>query len=275
MFRIGLPFLLPLLLAFQTTPMLVSDSSVNIVSTVSRVDLKSGRIAGENADYYLDIPTMWSGYLIADREKLVNSLTPLEELNFYFMPSDSRTRPALFLSMNIYSKFHYTPEAGYRELLETTKYIFTVYFPETDSLTNKTDIAIYDNMRAAASDDQYLIGLIRLDSDDEKVYDNTIWVNGKQLNTRAVTESNVTYLPIRDVCEHLGYDVGWLADQEAVTLSRGETYEILVKGDINANHGFSLVFIDDRAYISSLYFISVLKLNVEIDERMNVMLNET
>ena len=272
MLRTSFSLLFTMLLSFHAVSYV--SAAVNIVSSVSRIDLKGGRIAGENADYYLDIPTMWSGYLIADRERFVNTVTPLEKLNFYYMPSDNKSKPALFLSMNIYGKFNYAPEPSHRKLLETNNYVFTVCLPKENSLSSKTDIAIFDNMRAAASDDQYLAGLIRLNKNDEKYFDNTIWVNGKQLNTKAITDSNITYLPIRDACEHLGYSVGWLPKQNAVTLSRGDTYEILLKNDINANHGFTLMFKNNITFISSLYFISVLKINVEIDERMNVTLNE-
>ena len=273
MLRMSLSILLAMLLSFHYTAF--AADSVNIVSSVSRLDLKSGRVSGENADYYLDIPTMWSCYLTSDREKFTNTITPLERLNFYFTPSDSGAKPALFLSLGVYSKYHFKLENGYRKLVETDKYIFSVYMPAKNTLTNKTDIAIYDNMRETASDDQYLIGLIHLDKGDQKLYDNTIWVNGKQLNAKAVTDGNITYLPIRGVCENLGYKVGWLPDEQAVTLSRGNTYEILQKNDINVNHGFRMVFENGSAYISSLYFISVLRINVEIDERMNVTLNES
>ena len=267
------PLLLLSMLLFGQVSSLMSES-VTIVSTVSRLDLNSGRIIGEKADYYMDIPTMWSGYLTADREKTIRSLQPLEKLNFYFMPSDNTSKPKQFLCINIYSKFHYTLEPNHRKLLESNKYVFTVSFPEEGSLKNKTDIAIFNNMRATASDDQYLIELIRLPKGDEKLYSNTIWVNGKQLNTKAIPDANLIYLPIREICEHLGYTVGWLADQNAVTLRRGDTYFKLLKNDINANRGFTLVFNNNKTFISSLYFITVLKLNVEIDERMNVMLNE-
>ena len=249
-------------------------SQITIISSVSRLDLKSGRISGEKSDFYMDIPAIWPDYLTADRERITNGLYPLEKLNFYFIPSDSQSKSPLFLSMNIYSKFHYSPAPNHHKLLETNKYIFTVYLPKENSLKNKTDITRFNNMRSTA-DDQFLIGLIHLHMDDEKLYKNTIWVNGKQLNTKAITDSNVTYLPIRDVCEQLGYSVGWLSDQKAITLRRNNTYEILLVNNINANHGFSLTFSNERAFISSLYFISVLKLNVEIDEQMNVMLNES
>ena len=273
MLKIGPLLLLTMLLIGQANS--YTTESVNIVSSVSRLDLKSGRIAGEKADYYLDIPTTWALYLVADREKAIRSLQPLEKLNFYFIPSDNTTKPKLFLCMYIYNKFQYTLEPNHRKLLETTKYVFTVSYPDEGILKSKTDIAIFNNMRETASDDSYLIGLIRLFKGDEKLYNNTIWVNGKQLNTKAIPDGNVIYLPIRDVCEQLGYRVGWLADQNAVTLRRGDIYQVLLKYDINANRGFTLVFNNNKAYISSLYFISVLKLNVEIDERINVMLNES
>ena len=272
MLRMSISVLLALLLSFNCTA--YASDSVNIVSSVSRLDLKSGRVSGENADYYLDIPTMWSCYLTSDREKFTNTVIPLERLNFYFTPSVGGAMPALFLSLGVYSKYHFKLENGYRKLVETEKYVFSAYFPDTNTLTNKTDIAIYSNMKAEA-DDQYLIGLIHLDKGDEKLYDNTIWVNGRQLNAKAVTDSNITYLPIRAVCEQLGYRVGWLAKEQVVTLSRGNTYEILRKNDINTNHGFRMVFEGGSAFISSLYFISVLKINVEIDERLNVTLNES
>jgi hypothetical protein len=199
----------------------------------------------------------------------------MERLNFYFIPSDIRTRQTLFLSINIYSKYHYRLEPEHRRLLETTRYIFTVHLSNGSTLRNETDIAIFNTMRTTASNDQYLINLIRLYRDDEKLFDNTIWVNGRQLNTKAITDRNVTYLPIREVCENLGYRVGWLSEQNAVTLRRGNSYELLLKNDINVNRGFTLLFHNNTTYISSLYFLTVLKLNVEIDERKNVILNES
>ncbi|MDR1559949.1 MAG: copper amine oxidase N-terminal domain-containing protein [Clostridiales bacterium] len=262
------------MLALLLTGKNVMSESVNIVSSVSRLDLNSGRVLGEKADYFLDIPTMWSGYLSGDRELITNSQRPLEKLNFYYMPSVGPSKPALFLSVNIYSIYHYNLEPGHKKLVETNRYVFTVYFPPENTLTNKTDIAIYNSMKADATD-EYLTELIRLSPGDEKLYDDTIWVNGIQLDIKAITDGSVTYLPLRAVCERLGYSVGWLPEEEAVTMRRGDVYEILLKDDINANLGFSLVFNKNITYISSLYFISVLKLNVEIDERKNVTLNES
>ena len=272
MYKFGLLFLAAIFHTVHTGS--YTPRSITISGTVTRLDLSSGRISGEKADYFLDIPTLWSSYLTADREKLTSNLQPLEKLNFYFMPSDNNSKPALFLSMNIYNKHQYSQAPNHRKLLETERYIFTVYLPDRNSLESTSDIAVFNNMRSIASDDQYLIELILLCKGDEKLYNNTIWVNGKQLKTKAFTEGNVTYLPIRDVCELLGYKVGWLSDQQAITLRRGSDYEILLINDMNANKGFSIVFNNDNAFISSLYFISALKLNVEIDHRMNVMLNE-
>ena len=253
---------------------LIFLTSITIVCPVSRMDLKSSRITGVQADYCMDIPTMWSGYLTADREKIVTSSQPLESLNFYFMPLDN-SEPELFLSLNIYSKHRYKLEPNHRRLIETNDYIFTVYISDGGSLSNTTDIAIFNKMQETASDDQYLVSLIRLTKNDQKLFDKTIWVNGKQLNTKAITDSNVTYLPIREVCEALGYRVGWLPDSQGISLARDKTYEVLIKNDINVNNGFSVVVNNNKAYISSLYFLSVLKLNVEIDERKNVILTES
>ncbi|MDR3239514.1 MAG: copper amine oxidase N-terminal domain-containing protein [Clostridiales bacterium] len=267
-----------LLLLALTCQMVLSLSAVSgrgaVVSSVYRLDLSGGRIAGEKADYYLDVPTMWQGYLIADREKIVNRDTPLERLNFYYQPIDKNARPAPFLTLEIYDKSRYTPRTDFRKLLETEWYIFTVWIGDGETLNNPTDIAIFNVLAGNASDDPYLMGFIRLFPGDQKLYENTIWVNGGQLHAKAMADGNVTYLPIRDVCEQLGYKVGWIEKQKAVTLVKNDFYAILILNNLAANEGYNLVIERGCSYVSSLYFITKLKLGVEIDRRGNVLLYE-
>jgi hypothetical protein len=273
MLRIGLPLLF-LAALFATHPYTDVMALNTVISSVSRLDLSSGRISGEKADYYLDVPTMWSGYLIADREKITNGSRPLEKLNFYYEPMDGITKPVPFLDLSVYDKNNYSLPSGQHELLETKDYIFTVWIAPDNTLTNKTDHAIFNILLQNATDDQYLISLIRLSPGDEKLYNDTIWVNGTQLNVKAITDSNIHYLPIREVCETLGYKVGWIPESNAITLSRGDYYRVLIINNISADSGFSIKLNNNRSYISSLFFISQLSLNVEIDERANVTLNE-
>jgi hypothetical protein len=268
MLRLGL--ILTVLLSAQVTA-----TRSMVISSVSRLDLSSGRIMGEHAGYYLEVPTMWSGYMIADRERVANGMNPLEKITFYYKPVNNTVKPLPIVSFNIYSKYHYNLEPGYRKLFESEKYIFTAWGAGKTELTNPTDAAIYSVLIKGVADDQNLAGLFRLEGDGRKLYNNTIWVNGRQLNTKAIVDGNVTYLPIRDVCETLGYKVGWVSESNAVTLARADNfYEVLLYNNIDANNGYHIRVENDKSFISSLYFLSDLNLDVEIDERFNVLINE-
>jgi hypothetical protein len=245
-----------------------------VISSVSRLDLSSGRISGQRAMYHLELPSTWVGYMIADREKIANGEEPLDKLNFYYKPMNRIDKPVPVLTLNVYSIYGFTLDEGQRLLLETNKYCFTVWTAENDPLPNKTDQAIYSELLKNAKDDQYLIGLIRLSAGDKKVYRNTIWVNGKQLKVKSISEGNSTYLPIRETCEQLGYAIGWDEAKRAVTIKRDEYSQTLMAEGNSAKSGFNILIKNDRSFISYLYFIYYMGLNVEIDESSNVLVNE-
>jgi hypothetical protein len=246
-----------------------------VISSVSRLDISSGRISGQRALYHMELPGTWVGYMIADREKIANGEEPLDKLNFYYKPMSKIDKPAPVLALNVHSKFGFSLEEGHRVLLESDKYFFTVWTAPADTaLPTKTDQAIYNELLKNAKDDQYMIGLIRLAPGDAKVYRNTIWVNGRQLKVKSITQGNATYLPIRETCETLGYEIGWDNARRAVAIKRGDYSQTLMAEGGSAKGGFNILIHNDRSFISSLYFIYYLGLNVEIDERVNVLVNE-
>jgi hypothetical protein len=212
--------------------------------------------------------------MIADREKIANGEEPLDKLIFYYKPMSKIDKPAPVLELNVHSKFGFEMEEGHRLLLESSRYYFTVWTPAGETLPTKTDQAIYNELLKNAKDDQYMIALLRLAPGDSKVYRNTIWVNGKMLKIKSITQGNVTYLPIRETCELLGYKIGWDGARRAVTISRGDYSQTLMAEGSPAKGGFNILIHNDRSFISSLYFIYYLSLNVEIDEVDNVMVNE-
>jgi hypothetical protein len=251
-----------------------ANSNANsIVSSISRVDLSSGRIAGEKAEFFLDIPTMWQGYLTADREKTMNE-NPLERLCFSYPTIDKNAKPIPFLVLEVYDKARYTLAPGFRKLLESDHYVFTVRIEDGAALTNPTDKAIFGVLASNASDDRYLISLLRLKLGEEKIYSDTIWVNGRQLNEKALTDGELSYLPLRGVCEALRYEVQWNAELNAVTLRKGVFFDILFLNDVVACGGYVVFLNEQKCYIPALYFITRLNLNLEIDERGTVFLNE-
>ncbi|MDR1538975.1 MAG: copper amine oxidase N-terminal domain-containing protein [Clostridiales bacterium] len=247
-----------------------------VVSSVSRLDLSGARITGEKAMYSLELPSVWTGGLmIADREKIANGQRPLDKLIFYYQPMNKIEKPVPVFTLCAYSKVDFKLESGFRILLETERYIFTIWTSDLEPLPKATDEAIYRSFLKSAKDDQYMTGLIRLASGDSKVYRNNIWVNGRLLKVKSiVSDSNVTYLPIRDICESLGYNIGWIANQKAITIARGNFYQALLADNNKVNNGYNILMENDKSFISSHFFTYYLGLNVEIDDRSNVLVNE-
>ncbi|MCL2351935.1 MAG: copper amine oxidase N-terminal domain-containing protein [Firmicutes bacterium] len=241
-----------------------------VVSSATRLDLRHGSISGEKAFYSMDIPELWRAYLLADRVKSAQTDGSIEKLIFYYRPQDDLTKPIPVLCITVYGKDKYTSAPEFSVFLETHKYYFAYRCTEEMELQNEVDQAIVNQILTKAEDDIFLSSLIWPSSDDEKVFTNTLWVNGMQLHAYPYKQSNVTLLPIRDVCEALGYSVGWIADRRAVTVAKPGEYYLLLADNPNVNDGYPIVIKNDKSYISSLYFATHMKVNIQVDERSNV-----
>ncbi|MCL2462369.1 MAG: copper amine oxidase N-terminal domain-containing protein [Defluviitaleaceae bacterium] len=242
----------------------------SIISSVTRLDLKQGTISGDKAYYVMTIPDLWQTYLVADREKPAQNGSPLEKLTFYYQPQDNMTKPVTLLNIAVYDKHNYASDNGYAVFLETERYYFTYSCPSAEKLPTAADQAIFDQIVAKASDDMYLSALITLPSDDDKIFTETIWVNGSEIRAQPLIKNGAIYLPVRAVCEALGYKVGWKDANRAISLSNMSGPIYLFADHPDLNHGYAVIMQDDRAYVSTLYFMTQLNLNVRVDERENV-----
>jgi hypothetical protein len=254
-----------------------ANANPRVIASITKLDLGSGRISGEKAKYYLDLPNMWVGYMTADMERVTNNSMPLERVRFYYKPMAKGARRIPIVTVTVYSRSNYSLETGHKKLFESKENVFSAWVANkaTDKkIKNETDMRLFNTLVDYAEEDHNLCGMFRLEDGDSKMYSSTIWVNGWQINTKSISEGSITYLPLRSVCETLGYNVGWLDSQNAVTLKRGGFYAVLVLNNLSVSKGHKILLADGVAYISSLYFISQLKLNVEIDERGNVLLYE-
>ena len=233
----------------------------------------------------MDIPELWQGHLLADREKPSKTDGPVEKLAFYYLPQDNLTKPVPVLHINVYDKERdrerqFTPEPNFDVFLETRRYNFAFMYDSEASaaLTDKVDQAIVRQIAARASDDIFLAGLIWPASDDEKIFTNTLWVYGERLRAKPFKQKNVTYLPIRKVCEALGYKVGWLEDDRAISIYKAKTDEYFFllldnpKNNPAISYGYQITILNDSAYISTLFFTTHLRVNIRVDERSNVFI---
>ncbi len=241
------------------------------VASVTRLELSDGIIYGHGADYAMQIPPLWQGYLICEREN-TSSAKPLDKLFFYYVPTDKKTKPMLALTMSVFDKYDAAPPEGFRLICESKRYSFFVEIAKDNKLTDMTDNAIFNVITVNASDDRFLSGLIVLSQNDTRIYRDRIFTDGKQLNTQVYKNGNSVYLPLRDVCLALGFRINWLADKRAISVAKGEQYVLLFTDKQRLNGGIEVVMHEGKAYVPALFFVSKLKQDAEIDEYGNVFI---
>ncbi len=241
------------------------------IPSVKTIDITSGYIPGEKAQFWLTIPRSWQGLISVDREKLDFSETGIEKLIFYYMPENKIYRPAAFMEFYVLDKRMW-PNTQLKKIAETQKYIFAVQTFE-NTFTAATDIALFDYLLNQVSDDDLLIGLIGLPQDQRFLKSNTITVNGIMLKSKVYRDTGIVYAPVREVCEILGYSVGWLEKEQAVTISGHDKYFLMLTKNMELYQNYNVMNFSGKAYASLMFFVQ-LGLNVEVDEDYNVVLKE-
>jgi hypothetical protein len=113
--------------------------------------------------------------------------------------------------------------------------------------------------------------LIKLSPYQQNLFDSTVFINGEPLSDKAVVIDNVTYVPLRAVFEKMGYLVFWNVPRNRIEITKGNYRDafVITNGKCLGN-GFKIILINDRAYISTVYFLRYLDKDVEIDEANNV-----
>lgn len=249
-------------------------ASNSIVSSSKTIDLSSNMIKAETCDFSMSIPSEWKEYLRAYHEYLPLNSRMMEKIEFYFFPVDKSAKPVRLLSINIYDKRFWTENSNKWELLfESENYVFTIYpvekVPDSDL---KVDKIIYSYYEEKFTDINYLRSLMTF-PEKENVIENCVIIDSVVLNN-AVTynNKNVAYIPVRLSCEAMGYAVSWDQGKKSITIAKDDFEFILaVSGPQKSYNTFLL---DGSYYVSAFFFMNVLGVGIEIDERGNVYINK-
>ncbi len=254
-------------LAFFAQPVYASS-----ISSVTRLNLSRGSINGEKVDYTMYLPTFWTSYLMADRAKMTSTTGPLEKITFYYVPQETGAKPVFLMNFYVYEKRNYKDGNGTVRLLETEDFIFANDVSSA-TLKSQTDQALFNRFYQEASDAEYVASFIKPPADQKIIYKNTITVNNQRLKNATVTRDGGTvYLPIREVCERLGYKVGYLPAQNAVSVSKGSFYHLLLPE--GAKGSYKVKYINGKAHAPTIFYIQILNVNLEIDENYNVTITD-
>ncbi|MDR1533097.1 MAG: copper amine oxidase N-terminal domain-containing protein [Clostridiales bacterium] len=251
------------------------------VSTATRVDMSENRIVCESNNFHINLTSLWSNYLSAERESVDGATeagTPevLEKINFYYEPQDKLLKPAYLISILIYDKSSRN-DITQRKILETTDYIIAADTTEENPFTNPTDMGLFDRFLKEANDDAFVANMIKIPfpiSQTQSIY-NSVFVNGSKVRGETFTGVNgVVYIPVRAPAEALGYQIDWLPSERVVFVSGFGTFYVFSADGKIPNPDYITFMLNGVAYVPTLFFASVLKANVEIDERKNVFIDK-
>ncbi len=248
-------------------------TSYNTISTVTRLNLTKGRVNGEKVDYILYLPSLWANSLTAEREKVNDKGPIIEKIIFYYIPEEKNVKPVFFMNFYLYDKRMFKETNNIIKLLETDDYVFAIEGSSQNNLTNKTDNAIYERLLVELTDSEYIANFFRLPSNQRIIVSNTVSVNGKKLKGRSVNLDGTVYVPIREVCEELGYKINWLENDEAVSIAKNNFYYLLFLNPPSYYPNYKVTVINGKAYAPTIFYVQRLNVNIEIDENYCVYFN--
>jgi len=250
--------------------------ATHTIISVIRIDASSGRVTGEGAEYTFVMPESWqTGSVTVNREKPNSSSAFLDKLTFLYIPNDRISISTVFATLYVCENKPNLQPPGSRKLLETDKYVFMFDSPSRNNFSEPADRRAFGQLITSAANDTMMANQIEVPQSQRRIPINTITVNGRLMRNKAVRNTVGTiYIPIRETCNALGYSVSWNAASREITIyssARRHGATISLSGAFRQN--YSTIIIDDRAYVTSVFFMSVLNANIDVDGRNNVVIS--
>jgi len=239
-------------------------------SYVMGLDLSEGRIVGDKVEYTMEIPEDWVGFILVEREELSPGTRILEMLNFYWQP---RNQPLIFLaSIYIYETKYSMDFASYKRILETNEYDFRMYVSATEmEFLSTVDKIVYNHFIEQFGDMNLILELFSFPEGRGPVVKERIFVNGDEIEGSVVYGNGAAYVPLRAVCEALGYTVVWYGSDQSIYMEKnGFDFTLYTEDKVN----YGAVRIENAYFVPAVFFIQVLQVNFDTDKRGNVFLTE-
>lgn len=225
-------------------------------------------IKGELTDITISVNSIWQKNISMEFETSESETSFTEKYYFYYKPIDDTLDKFCFMELGIYKNNIWNKQDEMRKITSSYDYTAAVKLNE-NPLSFSSDKVILDNMIKDANNDLFLKNMIGFEG--STVSSSTVYINGKALETAAYASTNtsVVYVPIRQACEKLGYTVSWIQKGQRIIITGDSFYnELTLDGRINKK--YHVISRGGISYVSSAYFLQVLKCNVEIDSKNNV-----
>ncbi len=243
-----------LILFVTTFVMLISSSEVY---AGTKVNISDNLVYGKNNIYTFTIPQSWDNYVYVERDVTVNK-SYIDKLDFYYIPRDYGNKSVKFMSLYTYEKPDYNYDKN--EVLTTDDYVFAT---DNNSIVNPysslNDKALFSRFISEAQSDSFISSKINVIDNKAISTNNTLIVNGLKTKNKPITYDNVTYLPVRETAELLGYNVTWVANTKTIVLKKGKT-------NINIpTQNAKLINKKGTIYLPISTFMKYLDISVNID----------
>ncbi|WP_250229135.1 stalk domain-containing protein [Anaeropeptidivorans aminofermentans] len=227
-------------------------------------------IKGENVEYTFMIPYSWQKYVSLKREMPGKKSDFTEKIIVYYQAVDAPVKQTVLMTLCVYDKDKWSNQSGFRKISESGSHVMAISTSTSIPFSFGSDKIRYEDMLKEANNDYFLKTYINFEGGNTA--SNVVYVNGKMMKNAAYpTVNNMVYIPVREVCEALGYKVSWSERDQMVTVSspNGDFYSHLLY-DTQINKKYPVINRSGLSYVSSSYFLQVIKCNIEIDDKFNV-----
>ncbi|MFV0504359.1 MAG: stalk domain-containing protein [Lachnospirales bacterium] len=226
------------------------------------VDISSGKIISQNSDFYFTIPVSWENYI--EVEKITDpNRRFIERWDFIYLPREEENGKTKFLSIYIYNKNNWAIRSNEEVLFKTTNYVFSASIETDNYYTTFQDKIIYERFLSEISNNDFLVS--RFTGQDNKLTSSyRITVNNKMIDEKSTKIKNQLYLPLRAVCDELGFSIKW--DEKTKT--------IVINNKVKLRAGQEgAMIIDNYTYLPTIFYVKQLGLNVDVDNLNNVKIS--
>jgi hypothetical protein len=236
------------------------------------IDLSTGRVSGERAQYFIDftsLPGDWTSDVVAQRELIGIDSPVIERVEFYVRSYTRPTRDFLQLMFAIYVIDRHSideEDIPYAVVSRSRDYVFAVRYG-LGNFANVND-RTYHALKMHPMDTPIKMRrFITFPPNQRPDYRNTVFADGIPLNAPNRNIGGIYYVQLREAAEIMGYTVRWNANTNTVSVSRGTFIDTFrITADTTHDHrGIHIRLIDDRTYVSTVYFAEILHKNFSFD----------
>jgi len=242
------------------------------VRMATRLDISGGKVTGLDGAYEFKIPVMWQDNVQAERETEGNPAYVLDQVNFLCLSATRQYKPQVLMSLYVIDKKQWSDNLPYTPVLVSRDYIFAVTMGTGKNVyISPLDRAMYQACYDEVSTVDAVKNKFKLSKVQELWREMTVFVNGAEVEKPVVFIGGTYYLPLRNVCEELGYSVTWLAGSKSATIRKDGFYDIVpVAVNMTSDtRGYKMRLVDGTTYVSVAYLYNVLRLTIEINDARN------